>query len=316
MRRPPPWTSFLKYPITAGTILLAVAVSLAYWSGKIDVTPLFETVDIRRGQLWRLLSSALPHANFFHLLFNAYWTWAFGTLIEERFGHFKTLALFAFLAILSNGAEYAFLDGGIGLSGIMYGLFGLLWILARRDPKFADAIDPKTVKLFIGWFFFCIILTVSNIVPIANVAHGVGAISGALVGLALAAPPHQRRAAVAALLGLFAAMLLADTVARPFINLSKYRGYAEGKLGYDALIANDNTAALRWSRDATRMQPEMAIYWSYVAMANDRLGRHAEALTAYQRAHQLEPDNSDFQIPSEAKATDRETTAPASRPFP
>ena len=46
MRRPPPLSDFTKYPITGGTIALAVAVTLAWWSGRFDVTPLLENGEI------------------------------------------------------------------------------------------------------------------------------------------------------------------------------------------------------------------------------------------------------------------------------
>src|ERR1700722_13554187 len=152
MRRPPPLSNVMKYPVVGVTIALATVVTLASWSGKIDVTPLYETVDIRRGQLWRLVTSALPHGDILHLVFNLYWTWVFGTLVEEIFGHLKTLAIFLLLAVIANGAEYAILSGGIGLSGIVYGLFGLLWVLSRHNQKFAEVIDQKTAGLFVVWF--------------------------------------------------------------------------------------------------------------------------------------------------------------------
>ena len=310
MRKPPPLTRFPKYPVVSLTLLLALAASLAYWSGKVNVEFLFETIDIRRGQLWRLLSSALPHGNILHLAFNLYWTWAFGSLVEERYGHLKTLAIFALFAFIPNAAEFTFLDGGIGLSGIGYGLFGLLLILHRRDPRFADALNPKTIQLFIGWFFFCIILTLAG-TPIANIAHAAGALTGILLGFALAAQPHQRKPATAALALLFAATLLGATIARPFLNLSKYAGYEEARRGYQLLVADRNQQALPWLRDATRMNPTVPHFWFNLGIALERLDRRPEALAAYQRAHELQPTDPQYAIPASFVSL---TTAPASQP--
>jgi len=301
MRRPPPWNDFIKYPVAGGTIALAVGVSLASWSGKVDVGALYETVDIRRGELWRLLTSALPHADLLHLAFNCYWIWVFGSLIEERFGHLKTVAMFVLLAIAANGAEYAVLSGGMGLSGVVYGLFGLLWVLSRQDRRFEGEIDQNTVRLFVAWFFFCIFLTVVGY-PIGNVAHGVGAVAGALLGLAICGSSQRRIAASAAVALLLAATLSGVTLGRPWINLSKYGGYDEGSLGYDALIANRDEEALRWLRDATRMQPGIAAYWFDMGIAYDRLGRRSEATAAYERARRLEPANAQYQQGSAPEA--------------
>jgi membrane associated rhomboid family serine protease len=315
MRQPPPWTTFPKYPITTGTILLAAAASLAYWSGHFNIEPLVENIGIRRGQLWRLLTSAFPHGNILHLLFNLYWTWTFGTLLEERLGHFKTLALFLLFAFVANGAEYAFLDGGIGLSGIGYGLFGLLWILSRHDPRFANAVDPKTVLLFIGWFFFCILLTVMGS-PIANIAHGVGALTGILLAFSLVKTPKPalRPLAAAAVTLLFLSTFVTTTIARPFINLSKHAGEEEAFAGYQALLANHNEEAARWLTDATRMQPAEPRHWFNLGIADERLGQLPEARAAYQRAHTLDPTNPKYEVPDlDPNPT---TTESSSRPGP
>jgi membrane associated rhomboid family serine protease len=296
MRRPPPIKGFIEYPVTSGAIALAIAVTLAYWS-KVDITALTETVDIRRGQLWRFWTSAVPHGDILHLAFNVYWLWVFGTLVEEMFGHLKTFAIFVLLATAANGAEYAVLDGGIGLSGIVYGLFGLLWVVSRHDPKYSGVIDQQTIWLFVAWFFFCIVLTVQG-TPIANVAHGAGAVAGAVLGWTICSR-SWRILGSAAMAVLVAIVVVSSTFARPWINLSKYRGYDEGKLGYDCLVANRNAEALRWLRDATVMQPTMGDYWFNMGIAYDRLNQHPEAMAAYRRAHNLDPSNTNYRKASE-----------------
>jgi len=184
MRQPPKWTEFLKYPVTAGTGLLAIGVTLAWWA-KIDVTPLLESLMVRRGEVWRLVTSIFPHLGALHLIFNLYWLWVFGTLVEEIYGHFKTAGLFLLFAIGPNTLEYAFSNGGVGLSGVGYGLFGLLWILSRRDERFREAIDGKTIQLFVVWFFICVVLTLTNVMSVGNIAHGAGAVLGILTACAI-----------------------------------------------------------------------------------------------------------------------------------
>src|SRR5712691_287592 len=187
MRQPPKVTEFLKYPVIAGIALLATGVTVADWL-KMDVTPLVENAMVRHGELWRLGTCIFPHVSALHLIFNVYWLWVFGTLLEEVYGHFKTVALILLFAVGSGAWEFAITVGGIGLSGVGYGLFGLLWILSRRDDRFRDAIDAKTVQLFVIWFFLCIVTTVTNVMPVANIAHGTGAVLGILTGLAITLP--------------------------------------------------------------------------------------------------------------------------------
>jgi membrane associated rhomboid family serine protease len=160
--------------------------------GKVDISPLYESAEIRRGQLWRLVTSIFPHIDILHLAFNLYWLWVLGTVVERVYGHAKTILLLALLAVGSNSLDFAFDQGGVGLSGVGYGLFGLLCVLSERDERFRGAIDRRTVQLFVGWFFICIVTTLTHTFVVANVAHGAGAILGALAGLASTLPNRRR----------------------------------------------------------------------------------------------------------------------------
>jgi membrane associated rhomboid family serine protease len=299
VQKSPPIKDFRKYAVVTATCALAITLTLAWWGDKIDAAPLFADVNIRRGELWRLITCTLLHANVMHLAFDVYWTWVFGTLIEAAFGSIATLGIFILLAAISSAAEFAFLDGGIGLSGIGYGLFGLLWVLSRRQPRFATVIDQNTIVLFVVWFFICIALTVSG-QPIANIAHGAGAAAGATLGFAITAPAPKRWAPAAGLGALLIAVLLGSTLGRPWINLSKDRGEAEGQIAYDDLQAGRNEDALRWLRDAVRMQPTTPSYWFNMGIAYDRFSRQAEASAAYHKAFELDPSDSEYKSAAES----------------
>jgi membrane associated rhomboid family serine protease len=229
MRPSPSLRESLHYPVITGTALLAIGVTVAWWA-KVDISPLFESAMIRRGELLRLITSMFPHVGLLHLAFNIYWLWIFGTVTEEKLGHLRTSVLILLFAIGSGAWEFALASGGIGLSGVGYGLFGLVWMLSRYDERFKDAIDTKTVQLFVGWFFFCVFATYTKIMPVGNIAHAAGAILGILTGLAIARPDN--RAPVTAALG---AVLLVGlwgaTSGRPRINHSRNGGYEEAKWG-------------------------------------------------------------------------------------
>src|SRR5881398_1284921 len=105
MRLPPSYSEFPRYPVSAGTSLLAIGITLASMAGA-NVTPLMESVLIRRGEYWRLLTCILPHGGVMHLLFNIYWMWVLGTCVEETFGHFRTALLVIVLAVGSSAYEF------------------------------------------------------------------------------------------------------------------------------------------------------------------------------------------------------------------
>jgi membrane associated rhomboid family serine protease len=277
--------------VTAGTIILATGVSIASWC-KVDISRLICSVLVLRGEPWRLLTATLPHANFFHLIFNVAWIWVFGAMIEDAFGHFITLGIFLLLAAGSSAAEFAFLDGGIGLSGVGYGLFGILLILSKRDRRFADAMDRNTALLFIGWFFLCIVLTVTRVWSIGNVAHGAGLVLGLGLGWAMAAGirPVSLFQRISALVGTVLLTLVFIALAlvwRPYVNFSPNAAAQEAYAGYQALTENRNEDAVRWMVDATRMQPREEAYWNNLAIAYARVGQSPKALAAFARSEQL-----------------------------
>ncbi len=250
MTSPPKWTEIPKYPVVFCVGALAVGVTITWWA-KVDITPFFETAEIRRWQLWRLATSIFPHLDILHIAFNLYWLWILGTPVERIYGHTKTFLLFLLLAVGSNSLDFAFDRGGVGLSGVGYGLFGLLCVVSDRDERFRGAIDQRIVKLFIGWFVICIITTITHTFVVANVAHGAGAVLGALVGFAITLPSRRLPIATTiAAIGIFG--LWGTTLGRPTINLSGKVGFEEGKWGYDALLANKNEEAARWLRDAAK----------------------------------------------------------------
>ena len=293
MRKPPSVAEFLRYPATAGTALLALGLTLAWW-GKVDMSGVVDSALITRGEVWRLLTSTLLHASVLHLAFNLYWLWVFGSLVEERFGTFALVGIMVFLGVGSSAAEFAILYGGVGLSGIGYGLFGMLWVLSRRDERFADAVDQKTVQLFVLWFFLCIVLTVTGAMAIANIAHGVGALLGALLAWAISERGRKRTlawtSASCALVVLFGLAMFA----RPYINLDSGRGEEEEYLGYESLQKDQNQEALRWYLDATRLAPQNASNWFNLGIAYHKLDNLPLAKDAYGRAAQLEPSNAKY----------------------
>lgn len=285
MRHSPSLTELPRYPVTAGTAMLAIGITIAWWA-KADVSPLFETAMIRRGELWRLVTSIFPHLSLWRLVFNVYWLWVFGTLIEQVYGHLKTAALILLFAIGSSSFEFAFSAGGVGLSGVGYGLFGLLWILSKRDERFHDAIDQRTIQLFVVWFFICIFTTVTNIMPVANIAHGVGAVLGILTGFALTLP-RLRLSVIAGMGTILLFGLWAATLGRPRVNLSASGGYEEAKWGFDALTKDRNQEAVRWFREALTYRSKPHEFWYDLGIAYQRLGDESAALAAYREAAQL-----------------------------
>jgi membrane associated rhomboid family serine protease len=303
MYPPPPLGQFQRYPITTFVAVLAIVATLRSSFGA-NINPMFLS---DKGDClyepWRLLTSTLFHGDPLHLIFNLYWLWVFGTLVEDRFGHGTTLGIFCFLAIGSQAAELAIFRGGIGLSGVNYGLFGMLWVLSSRDVRFRGAVDRQTVQLMVGWFFLCILLTITNTWAIANVAHGAGCGLGALLGWSLTGRDFRVRLGRAAImLGAFLLCIVGGTSARPYVNFSGQVGDDYDYRACQALEKGNNKEAAALYETAVAIDPNRSRWWNNLGIAYLRLGRRADAARALQRADVLRPPDHNAQ--DKAEATD------------
>lgn len=284
MLAPPSLKSVPHYPVTVGVALAAIITTGMWWSGQ-DIDGF--VMDGRvwaKWELWRALSSTLPHVNFFHLAFNLYWLWTFGTLVERVYGHLRCAGIFVLLAFGSSLAQFTVFYGGVGLSGVGYGLWGLLWVLEQRDGRFAGAVDSQTSQLFVGWFFLCIVLTITNVMPVANVAHGAGAGMGALLGLAVSGRGATRWKSAVGLAAVLVLCLAGATVFWPRVSLSEYVEPEVETAGLDALDHNDPTNAVEMLEMATRFRHAPARTWYNLGIAYERARRYDEALAAYEHA--------------------------------
>jgi GlpG protein len=140
--------------------------------------------EVRAGEVWRLFTPALIHFGPAHLLFNMLWLFQLGSMIESRQGHLHFALLMIGLALGSNVAQYTvdYATNGPpfgGMSGVIYGLFGYVWLRGKFDPASGLYIDRQNVILMIVWFFAC---WTGYIGRIANTAHATGLILGAAYG--------------------------------------------------------------------------------------------------------------------------------------
>ncbi|MFP6769233.1 MAG: rhomboid family intramembrane serine protease [Planctomycetaceae bacterium] len=150
--------------------------------GTLPVIPEHGVGKIARGQLWRLVTPIFLHFSILHILFNLLWVKEFGGAIELRRGKVRFLLLVLLISVVSNVGQYWTTGHPVfgGLSGVVYGLFGYLWIKERYDPDAGLTLPPGCAVWMIGWFLICWTGIVGNI---ANGAHAFGLATGMLVGM-------------------------------------------------------------------------------------------------------------------------------------
>ncbi|MBI5359457.1 MAG: rhomboid family intramembrane serine protease [Planctomycetes bacterium] len=283
--------------------ILSAIVTVAWWSGKFDINKISMDILAWYGEPWRLATSILPHIDAMHLIFNLYWLWVFGTIVENVLGSVRMAGMLLFFAIGSSVAEYAVFDGGVGLSGVGYGLFGFLWAVQRKDYRFRDSLDNQTVILFVLWFFLCIILTETGVWNIGNIAHATGLALGGLLGHITVTKGRNRVVLSAIGIVLLVLIFLSGTFLRYIINRSDDSGNYIAYAGYEALEEGRNKQAVNLYLEAIKMDRNEYEWWYNLGIAYKRLGKTQESKEAFNRAKELEPIEPDLMDENEEGKT-------------
>lgn len=241
---------------------------------------------------WRYLSSNLLHGGWLHLAMNVLWILQLGMLAEALLGMLAYSFLVVALAAASTMAQWAVSGPCIGLSGIVYGLFGLLWALDRWHPRCRGVMNKRTADFFGAWFLFCVVITWMELMPIGNAAHASGFVFGAGAGWALSAGGGRRLLRLGILAGLFLGLAgLQHPAARSVVNRSDAYAYEQFNQGVHALEGEDYDRAIEIYRDLTRREPDLQKAWQNLAYALQEAGRLEEALRAAERLEELRAES-------------------------
>ena len=140
-------------------------------------------IQLFEDKFWSIITSNFIHIEIWHIFFNLSWFWVLSKKLEYENSRIFYLIFIISSAVVSSVSQIAFSSSsGIGLSGIVYAIFGFLYIKGRSDSKYKGFISQKTATLFLAWLVICIIITLLDILPIGNAAH----IGGLLWGFLLA----------------------------------------------------------------------------------------------------------------------------------
>ena len=232
---PLPELDFRRTPVTL--IIAGVAVALEIVCTLDDSRRLYyynESLGILAyiwtGQLWRPFTTTLLHAGLFHVAFNVYWLLRFGSVLEARFGSYRYLGLIVLLGYMSMLPQFIVSTYNapptmiVGLSGVIYGLLGILMIGRRRHRDLDAVCDAATVQFLLFWLVLCILLTYARVLPVANIAHGSGLLFGVLYGQSIFGASHRVRWRVLASAATL--LVLATLIACP------------GNAGYESIRRN------------------------------------------------------------------------------
>lgn len=178
-------------PVTLGVMLLCTGVFAAQQvlpEGTFAALqfPAALSGEAIHGEWWRLWSPVLLHANAMHLLGNLLWWWLLGRLVEQSQSGWQLLAVAATVALASNTGQFLYYGNNFGgLSGVVYGLLGYMWLYPLLNPRIGFRLNPVIVRFMLIMMALGFVGGLDFLVggPLANVAHLMGLMAGCALGL-------------------------------------------------------------------------------------------------------------------------------------
>lgn len=194
-------------PLTMTLLIICIAASIIHNFGKPGPTNrLGKTIDeqlsfveerayrtsredpaasLKKGEIWRAITPIFLHGDPIHLAMNMMMLFTLGRLTERLEGTPKFALLVLLLAILPNllqGLSPAWMTGSprfVGISGVLYGLFGFLWVKSALRPEVGFRIPSQMVVLLVALMFFGFSGTIPHM---ANLCHLGGFLLGMMFG--------------------------------------------------------------------------------------------------------------------------------------
>lgn len=269
--------AFCRLPVSSLLILVscflyALSVSASYSAGSVNgltvkpgalnVLLLTDFPDVNgmfslwEGEWWRLTISAFHHGNLVHLVMNVLAFWMFADLLEPKLGKLRYLVFCLLAATFSLLPETALNQSAVGISGMVFAQFGLILVVRRHDEDIAERMHPSLVPICFASLFICIPLTMFAGMPIANGAHLLGLVYGAIVGwLCYDFRLSSRFGSFAGLVVIHSGLILGL--------LALMRPTWDGR--YFAWRAIKDTQSLADWQKAVELDPSLETGWRYLA---------------------------------------------------
>jgi rhomboid protease GluP len=288
-------------------IIVVVFLVETMLGGSTDVDVLIQmgakyTPLIAAGEYWRLFTSMFLHVGVMHLAFNGYALFIIGIELERLVGPGRFLSIYLLSGLFGSLASYALSDSlAAGASGAIFGIIGAqaAFFLVHRERLGSwgtRRLGSIALVLVINlvWGF-------SQPGRIDNLAHVGGLLAGVALGWALS-PRYELDSVRMKVvdrnqlgrywpaLGLAVLLLLGGTA----LVTAGYRDSPRSHLyrGQQAIEEEQWDEAAAELEQAISQDPSLAdasVYFN-LGLARNYLEQPQEAIAAYQKALELDPD--------------------------
>lgn len=159
-------------------------------AGASSATPSAVNIGVANGEWYRLVTSMFLHESPAHIALNMLSLWWIGVPVEARLGRLRYLLTYLVCGIGASAVSFAFMgryDASLGASGAIFGLLGVLAVMAYREK-----LDMRPILIVIA-------LNLAYSFGVTGIdwhAHVGGLGCGLLMGVAFAYAPRPERATV------------------------------------------------------------------------------------------------------------------------
>jgi rhomboid protease GluP len=266
------WTPQRHAPLTLLACAVCVGVFLGLSSERnsysweaLEKWGFYSAARIRQGAIWGFLTSTFVHLELWHVGFNVYWLYVLGSRLEKVIGSGRWLAFFLTSAFINSGAEFAVADTtGYGASGVVYALFGFMWVTKVRYPTFEKVLDGRTIFWFVAWLLGCVAATLTKVWEVGNSAHIAGLLFGAGVGAWSMWPARKKLLQVG-----FAFLVLLSIVPVVWAPWSSDWTSTQAMSAYRR---GNYPAAVKWYQRSLKLGADKVWCWESIAVAYHAAG--------------------------------------------
>lgn len=184
-------------PILLAHVILGLTVIVSFYGlsadgGQLASDLALDKAALASGELYRLFSVTLIHANLVHLLVNMYALYLIGPLVERAWGSAQFGLFYLATAAAASTASFIVSPGvSVGASGAIFGLVGVM-ISANRIHRPALDRRARAIVPQLGFFVvFNLAFGFAFAGTIDNAAHIGGLVAGLWLGAVV--PPGRVR---------------------------------------------------------------------------------------------------------------------------